>query len=157
MSAMVIWILHDFPAFGIVGGCITKRYVGCPCCGPQTISRRSKALKKCTYKGCSKKYLLPNHYMRKDVVNFSEGVERHGPPNRVTTDQVVEWGASEISSLTKVLHQSMLILLKSTASNGCPICFLCHIGRYVHPHMLLYNFQFCIELEVLKGAFLWDR
>ena len=30
LRAVLIWTLHDFPAYGVVPGCVTKGYVGCP-------------------------------------------------------------------------------------------------------------------------------
>ena len=30
MRAMILWTIHDFPALGIVSGCVTKGYMGCP-------------------------------------------------------------------------------------------------------------------------------
>ena len=41
MRVMLIFCIHDFPAYGMVAGCVTKGYLGCPVCGPNTISRRS--------------------------------------------------------------------------------------------------------------------
>ena len=46
LRAMVIWTIHDFPVLGIVSGCVTKGYMGCPVCGPANSSRRSRLLKK---------------------------------------------------------------------------------------------------------------
>jgi hypothetical protein len=46
MRAILLWTIHDFPAYGIVAGCVTKGYRSCSICGPGTISRRSTALKK---------------------------------------------------------------------------------------------------------------
>jgi hypothetical protein len=46
LRVMLLWTIHDFPAYGIVAGCVTKGYKSCPVYGPDTISRRSAALKK---------------------------------------------------------------------------------------------------------------
>ena len=53
MRAVLLWTIHDFPAYGIVAGCVTKGYRGCPCCGPETTSRRSAALKKMSTRNLS--------------------------------------------------------------------------------------------------------
>ena len=37
LRAILMWTLHDFPAYGVVSGSVTKGYVGCPCCGVYTI------------------------------------------------------------------------------------------------------------------------
>jgi hypothetical protein len=41
LRAILLWTIHDFPAYGIVARCVTKGYKSCPICRPQTISRRS--------------------------------------------------------------------------------------------------------------------
>ena len=46
LRAMVLWIMHDFPTYGIVSGLVTKGFLGCPICGSGNISRRSAALGK---------------------------------------------------------------------------------------------------------------
>ena len=46
MKAILLWTIHDFLAYGIVVGCVTKGYRACPVCGPHTSSRRSRALHK---------------------------------------------------------------------------------------------------------------
>jgi hypothetical protein len=38
LKAILMWCIHDFPAFGITVGCVTKGYHACPICGPQTSS-----------------------------------------------------------------------------------------------------------------------
>jgi hypothetical protein len=46
---MCIWNIHDFPAYGLFAGCVTKGLVGCPPCGLATESRYSRKLKKVIY------------------------------------------------------------------------------------------------------------
>jgi hypothetical protein len=49
LRAVLMWTLHDFPAYGLISGLTTKRFKTCPVCGPHTISRRSKILRKNLY------------------------------------------------------------------------------------------------------------
>ena len=42
MNVMIIFCIHDFPAYRLTAGCDTKGYNGCLACGPNTVSRRSK-------------------------------------------------------------------------------------------------------------------
>jgi hypothetical protein len=42
LRAMCIWNIHDFLAYGLFAGCVTKGLVGCPTCGPTTKSQYSK-------------------------------------------------------------------------------------------------------------------
>ena len=46
MKEILVWTIHDFPAYGIVGGCVKKGYKSYPIYGPRTISRRLVVLKK---------------------------------------------------------------------------------------------------------------
>jgi ssDNA-binding Zn-finger/Zn-ribbon topoisomerase 1 len=44
-----MWTIHDFPTYGHVARCVTKGYKGCPICGPNTVARYSKRMKKMVY------------------------------------------------------------------------------------------------------------
>ena len=46
LKAMVLWTIGDYPAYGMLAGCVTKGYVACPVCGPGMRTRRSRFLKK---------------------------------------------------------------------------------------------------------------
>ena len=64
MRAVLMWTLHDFPAYGLLSGLTTKGFKACPVCGPHTISRRSKILRKNVYCNCHRRYLPRDHYFR---------------------------------------------------------------------------------------------
>ena len=64
MRAVLMWTLHDFPAYGLLSGLTTKGFKACPVCGPRTISRRSKILRKNVYCNCHRRYLPVDHYFR---------------------------------------------------------------------------------------------
>jgi hypothetical protein len=70
LPAMLIWGIHDFPAFGMVSGCVTKGYYGCPICGPHTQSRCSRALRKNVWDNDGRGYLLVDHPWRTDDALF---------------------------------------------------------------------------------------
>jgi hypothetical protein len=36
-TAILMWTMHDLPTYGLVAGCATKGYQGCPCCGPHIV------------------------------------------------------------------------------------------------------------------------
>ena len=38
LRVILMWIMHDFPAYGIVSRLVTKGYLGCPICGLGTKS-----------------------------------------------------------------------------------------------------------------------
>ena len=93
LRAVLIWTLHDFPAYGLVSGTVTKGYVGCPCCGEQTCSRRSVALKKNVYSCYQyRRWLSPNHPLREDTVHFGGAVENRGTPIRPSGATTIRHG-----------------------------------------------------------------
>jgi hypothetical protein len=49
LRAILMWTMHDLLAYGLVVGCITKRYQGCPCCGLLIMTHKSQALWKNVY------------------------------------------------------------------------------------------------------------
>ena len=48
MKAMLLWTIHDIPAYGIVAGYVTKGYKGCPICAESdNITEVSSPSQKC--------------------------------------------------------------------------------------------------------------
>ena len=76
LRAVLMWTLHNFPAYGLLSGLTTKGFKGCPVCGPHTVSRRSKILRKNVYCNCHRKYLPQDHYFR-GAHDVFDGVECH--------------------------------------------------------------------------------
>ena len=64
LRAVLMWTLHDFPAYGLISGLTTKGFKACLVCGPHTISRRSRILQKNLYCNCHRRYLPRDHYFR---------------------------------------------------------------------------------------------
>ena len=91
MKAMVIWTIGDFPAYGVMAGCTTKGFIGCPVCAGGFRSRRSKVLHKNIYCNCARKFLSDDHPMRFDAQSFGS-VERGRAPDPPTGTQVLNWG-----------------------------------------------------------------
>ena len=89
MKVMPIFCIHDFPAYGMVAGCVTKGYHGCPVCGPFTVSRRSAFLKKNVYEHQARMHLPVDHEMRTNTRDFRGEVELRGAPPRISgTEQI---------------------------------------------------------------------
>lgn len=76
LKAMVIWTIDDFFAYGMIVSCVTKGYVECPVCGPNTMTRRPKTMHKNVFCMCVCTFLEPDHYLCDDDVHF-ESMERH--------------------------------------------------------------------------------
>ena len=96
LKAMLIWTIGDFPAYGVLAGCTTNGFVGCPVCGEGFRSRRSKALHKNIFCGCSRRWLLEmDHHMRFDAEQFGT-VEQRVAPTPVTGDTVLQNGIERL-------------------------------------------------------------
>jgi hypothetical protein len=70
MKAILMWTMHDLPAYGIIVGLVTKGYWGCPCYGENTMSRRSHVLHKNMYCSQHRRWLLMDHLFWHNVVAF---------------------------------------------------------------------------------------
>ena len=92
MRAVLMWTLHDFPAYGLISGLTTKGFKGCPICGPHTKSWRSTILRKNVYCNCHRRYLRPDHYFRGADRAFDNeaNVEIEEPP--LTGNQTIRHG-----------------------------------------------------------------
>lgn len=76
VKAMLLFTVHDYPAYGIVAGVVTKGYKGCVCCGPNNICRRSAFLRKNVWDHQHRRYLPQVHWIRNEM-NFFRGVQEH--------------------------------------------------------------------------------
>ena len=92
MRGILLWTIHDFPAYGIVVGCVTKGCKACPCCGPETESRRSAALSKNVYLGYQYRRFLPLDHPWRFLMIFNGEVELRPAPPVVTGEDVIRWG-----------------------------------------------------------------
>jgi len=87
---MCIWSVHDFPAFGLFTGCVTKGHKGCPPCGPTTKCRTSKKLKKIIY--CYNHCYLPrNHPCQRNKSAFNGETEIRNAPTQVFASNTIKW------------------------------------------------------------------
>src|SRR5579875_885180 len=64
LRALLLWCIHDFPAYGLTSGQVTKGYRACTECGPEVTTRRSKALGQNVYVG-HRRYLSRSHPYRR--------------------------------------------------------------------------------------------
>jgi len=83
LCGMLLWTIHDYPAYGLISGCATKGYQGCPICGPNVDSRYSKSLKKNIFQG-HRRYLPQNHPFRFMCEAFNGKEEHRSRPLRVS-------------------------------------------------------------------------
>ena len=92
LRAVLMWTLHDFPAYGLISGLTTKGFKACPVCGPQTISRRSRILQKNVYCNCHRRYLPEDHYFRAADAAFDGEANHDIAEEPLTGNQTIRRG-----------------------------------------------------------------
>ena len=80
LRAMLMWCIHDFPAYAMLAGTTNKGYCACPVCGPNTPSRYSEHLSKVVYGGRHRMWLPADHPFRFDVNVFTTEEVDRAPP-----------------------------------------------------------------------------
>ena len=91
MRGILMWTVHDFPAYGLISGQTVKGYVACPICGGGTCSEHSGVLNKMVYLGC-RRFLSPDHRFRRSRAPFNNSVEDLVFPNRRSGTEILELG-----------------------------------------------------------------
>jgi hypothetical protein len=83
LRALLLWCIHDFPAYGLTSGQVRKRYRACTECGPNVTTRGSKALGKNVYLR-HRRYLSRWHPYRRLKQAF-DGQQEYRPPPPIQT------------------------------------------------------------------------
>jgi hypothetical protein len=92
LRAVLMWTLHDFPAYGLLSGLTTADFKGCPICSPHTTSRRSKILRKNVYCNCHRRFLPAEHYFRGADAAFDGEACHEMEPEPLTGNQIIRRG-----------------------------------------------------------------
>lgn len=92
LRACLMWTMHDFPGYGLLAGLATKGFKACPICGPNTVSRFSRVLRKNVFCNCHRRYLHENHYFRGDFAAFDYGAERGVESDCLSGNQTIRYG-----------------------------------------------------------------
>ena len=89
MKAILLWAIHDFPAYGHLSGCRTAGKLGCPVCGEGTNSLWLNHGKKCAY--MEHRRFLPNlrHPFRSQKSQFNGHEENKRHPRRLSGSEVL--------------------------------------------------------------------
>ena len=90
LRAILLWCIHDFPAYAMMAGTSNKGYCACPVCGPGTPSRYSEHLSKVVYGGRHRRWLPPNHPFRRDI-NVFANEELEEEPTRMDATNHIRW------------------------------------------------------------------
>jgi hypothetical protein len=70
LRAILLWCIHDFPAYAMLAGTTNKGYCACPICGLNTPARYSHNLSKVVYGGRHRRWLPADHPFRFDTSVF---------------------------------------------------------------------------------------
>lgn len=90
LRAILLWCIHDFPAYAMMAGTSNKGFCACPVCGPNTPSRYSSHLSKVVYGGSCRRWLPMAHPFRHDV-NVFQTEELQGEPEKMTAASHIRW------------------------------------------------------------------
>ena len=88
LRAVLMFTIHDHPAYGIVAGLVTKSYKGCVCCVRNNITRRSRFLKKYIWDHQHRMWLPESHYLRENADQFRGQCEHRVAPPRLTGAEI---------------------------------------------------------------------
>jgi hypothetical protein len=90
LRAILLWCIHDFPAYAMMAGTSNKGYCACPVCGPGTPSRYLDNLSKVVYGGSHRRWLPTTHPFRRDVAVFLNE-ELQEEPERMDASSHIRW------------------------------------------------------------------
>ena len=83
LKAIVLWGIHDFPAYGNLFGCVTHGYKACPICGDDTPSIRLDCSKKVVYTNYCM-FLNTDHPYRNGESLGHKTIENKRAPTRLS-------------------------------------------------------------------------
>jgi len=93
LRVMLLWCIHDYPAYGLASGISTKGYLGCAVCGPNVSSEYSKPLGKVIYRS-HRRWLEEGHTYRSSYYrakDFDGKLERRPSPVTTTASDIMQW------------------------------------------------------------------
>jgi hypothetical protein len=79
LKAMVMWGIHDFPAYGNLSGCVTHGYKACPICGDDTPSIRLEHGKKIVYTNYHIFLPMDHPFRNGGFLGFKRTKYKHAP------------------------------------------------------------------------------
>ena len=131
LRAILLWCVHDFPAYAMLAGTTNKWYRACPVCGPDTHSRNSEPSSKVVYGGRHQTWLPHGHPFRFNTSVFptQEVEDTHVP---MSASNHIRWAflRAKYARFGGCIGGED----KPTLCNGVkrlPTFILCRIGRYI--------------------------
>lgn len=99
LRAILLWIINDFPTYGLILGQQTKGYKGCPVCMIETLAQHSTALKKMVYLG-NQRWLPLQHRFRREQVASDGSPEFEEALRRPLGEEVLQMDVERVQYLT---------------------------------------------------------
>jgi len=107
LHAILMWLVHDFLAYGLLSGQQTKGYKGCPLCGEETCAQYLGVLKKMTYLG-GRCFLHWGHRFRNAKTSFNGQSEGAPTLERQSATGYTETVWSGKSTLNKAESKTVM-------------------------------------------------
>lgn len=98
LRAMLIWTIHDYPAYTLISGQTGKGYAGCPVCGEGTFAEHSTHTHKTVFLG-NRRWLRQDHRWRAARAAFNGRLNHNEAPPRQSGLTVIQRGAWRASYL----------------------------------------------------------
>jgi len=92
MRGMLLWAIHDFPAYTLISGQAGKGFAGCPVCGEGTAGEHSIEASKTVYLG-NRRWLKRNHRWRSARALFNGHPNHDTAPPRQCGETIIQRGA----------------------------------------------------------------
>ena len=91
MKACLMWIINDFPAYGMLSGWMTMGKLACPICMERSKAFTLQHSRKTSFFDCHRQFLPLDHCYRKNKTAFRKKLEEKSlPPHRLTGEEVWE-------------------------------------------------------------------
>lgn len=87
LRGVLLWMVNDFPTYGLIGGQQTKGYKGCPVCVIETCAQHSKMLSKTIYLE-NWTWLPKVHHFRRARTAFDGNSKKRGPPSKSSENDI---------------------------------------------------------------------
>ncbi|XP_026394107.1 uncharacterized protein LOC113289145 isoform X1 [Papaver somniferum] len=146
MRAMLLWCIHDFPAYAHVSGLRTSGRYGCPVCGENTEAFWLKCGSKFAYTG-HRRFLRDRfHPYRKKTSQFNGPEDLRVAPRRLSGSELFNKTATADKEFGKLVKHPAIDSSWSKRS----IFFSSHIGRMMRVYRVLGRNKNYIEGSITK-------
>ena len=88
LRAILMWIVNDFPAYGLLSWQQVHGYKACSLCGLETCAKHVRLLHKMVYLG-ARRFLHLHHHFRRARSTFNNHPEWQLPPKRASSEEIL--------------------------------------------------------------------